>query len=355
MAAMLHSPSARGPTRRPTSGPHIATLALLALLAPGGAAQLPGATADVPPGDLPEPAPGVLRLALIADVHQDLIPDAEVRLRSFVRAAEAAGAAGIVQLGDFCTVAHDNVGFLEVFESFDGPRHHVIGNHDTDGGHSRAEVVAFWRLPGRYYSFDLGGFHFVVLDANDPNRGTPRTHPWSMAEDQLAWLGEDLAAAAHPVVVLVHQFLPTDLRNFDRIRGIFAAHHEAGGPPVAAVLCGHHHADRHERINGVHYVIINSASYRWLGPKYAHRRFPDELHARWPALAAMAPYDEPLWAIADLDPRGEITIHGREADWVGRTPWECGLPREEPRASRCVPEVRDRVLEFDVADAGDRD
>lgn len=58
-----------------------------------------------------------------------------------------------------------------------GPKYHVIGNHDTDGdGRNRPngayaftpeETVEYWGIQERYYSFDLRGIHFVVLDGND--------------------------------------------------------------------------------------------------------------------------------------------------------------------------------------------
>ncbi|NIP96728.1 MAG: alkaline phosphatase, partial [Akkermansiaceae bacterium] len=48
-----------------------------------------------------------------------------------------------------------------------GPRYHVIGNHDTDGGYQREQTVAWWKMTARYYSFDHAGTHFVVLDGND--------------------------------------------------------------------------------------------------------------------------------------------------------------------------------------------
>ena len=95
------------------------------------------------PGTLQaKPQPGFdskskLRIGLIADVHKDIIHDADDRLKTFVDAMTAAKADAIVQLGDFCIPKAANQPFLDIFRRFPGPRYHVLGNHDTDGGFSR--------------------------------------------------------------------------------------------------------------------------------------------------------------------------------------------------------------------------
>ncbi len=38
------------------------------------------------------------------------------------------------------------------------------------------EYVAGMEMPGRYYSFDRDGFHFIVLDGNNLYDGTSYTH-----------------------------------------------------------------------------------------------------------------------------------------------------------------------------------
>ncbi len=78
-----------------------------------------------------------VRIGLIADVHKDIIHDADERLTDFIRTMTAAKADAIIQLGDFCIPKPSNLPFLDIFKRFEGPQFHVLGNHDTDGGFTR--------------------------------------------------------------------------------------------------------------------------------------------------------------------------------------------------------------------------
>ena len=51
--------------------------------------------------------------------------------------------------------------------AYGGPRHHVIGNHDMDGGFKREQTVAWYGMPARYHAFDHGGVRFITLDGNE--------------------------------------------------------------------------------------------------------------------------------------------------------------------------------------------
>ena len=152
------------------------------------------------------------------------------------------------------------------FRKFAGPVHHVIGNHDVDslakedflGGirNGGAEAKAF-------YSFDAGGAHFVVLDANFSSDGTPYRagrFDWKDANvpaPQLEWLRKDLAAAKGPAVVFVHQRLdgdgPATVRNAAGVRAVL----EKSGR-VQAVFQGHDHPGGFSRIGGIDYHTLKS-------------------------------------------------------------------------------------------------
>ncbi|MFT6832829.1 MAG: Icc protein, partial [Planctomycetota bacterium] len=145
-----------------------------------------------------------LRFGLIADVHQDVMHDGVERITSFVTAMEGQDVDFVLQLGDFCQPKAANDAFIEAWRRFDGPRYHVIGNHDMDGGFSRDQVVAYYGMPSRYYSFDVQGLHCIVLDGNDPG-GSSGGYARFIAKDQLDWLVEDLKQNPSPTVVFVHQ------------------------------------------------------------------------------------------------------------------------------------------------------
>lgn len=272
-----------------------------------------------------------VRFGVIADVHQDVMHDGERRLSSFVDAMRESSPDFIVQLGDFCVPHARNDEFMAVWNGFDGQSHHVIGNHETDGGYSRDQVVEYFGMPGRYYSFDQSGVHFVVLDGNDRG-GTSGGYPRFVADDQMKWLREDLASTDRPTIVLIHQPLDSDhgVDNRAAIRALLEqARNTPGHADVVAVLAGHSHVDYCRLINDIYYMMINSASYQWVGSKYRHASYPAEIHASASYLDHTCPYRDPLWAVVTVDlTHRSIQIEGRSTVWVGPSPRECGADYE---------------------------
>ena len=182
----------------------------------------------------------------------------------------------LIELGDFKdqdrppveqqTLAHlDKI--EAVFQRFGGPTYHVLGNHDADSiskPQFLARVTNTGIEAGRgYYSFDSNGLHCIVLDANFSANGTQYDHgnfDWTDANippRELAWLRDDLAVAAGPVVVFIHQLLDGSgavyVKNAADVREIL----ENSGK-ILAVFQGHHHAGAYTRINGIHYYTLIS-------------------------------------------------------------------------------------------------
>ncbi len=236
-------------------------------------------------------------------------------------------------------------GFLDVWSNFRGPRYGVLGNHDMDLG-SKEHAIDLWRVPGRYYSYDAGHLHFVVLDANniyanrrfipyaDGNYFQAAAGTDSHCDDeQLDWLAADLAATKQQTVVFVHQ--PIDetykggtCRNRHRVRAILEeANRRAGFQKVIACFAGHHHDDGYELRRGIHYFRINSSSYLWVGGDYGR----------------MAHYDKSLFGFVTVT-ENEIVLEGRTADWVPPSPAERGVPD----AAHFVPRILPRRVEIAV-------
>ena len=65
--------------------------------------------------------------------------------------------------------------YRDLWNSFAGGKHHVIGNHDMDR-YTYEEYTQGMDMSGRYYSFDQGDFHFIVLDGNNLFDGKEYTH-----------------------------------------------------------------------------------------------------------------------------------------------------------------------------------
>lgn len=292
-----------------------------------------------------------LRWAVCADAHKDIMHDADERLRRFVAAAQADRADFIIQLGDFCRPYDRNRGFLSIWEGFHGARWHTLGNHDRDGGFKWDQVLEYWHMPARYYSFDRAGWHFVVLDGNETRPGRAASgYPRYIGAEQQAWLRRDLEASAAPTIVFSHQSLEDKdgLENGDEVRALLeAANKAARWRKVGACFSGHHHIDFVTQINGIHYVQVNSLSYQWLGEKYAHVRYSAEVDKDYPYIKYTAPYRDALFARVMLDPKGAIGIRGVRSEFVGPSPWDLGMKAVAGTAldkARAVPWISDREL-----------
>lgn len=271
-----------------------------------------------------------LKFAVCADVHKDVMHDADSRMKAFVQDAAEKELDFIIQLGDFCRPYDYNLEFMSIWNSFPGKKYHVIGNHDMDGGFTREQVVDYWKSEGRYYSFDCKGFHLVVLDGNDkdPSPDTPPGYARYIGREQLDWLAKDLESTELPCIVFSHQGLDNDLGGIDNATScrlvLERANQQAAKQKVQFVFSGHHHQDYHNTINGIHYLQINSMSYQWLGDDFKLVRYSEEVDEKYPWIKYTVPYKDPIWAIAEISP-GSLNLFGKRSEFVGPGPEELGV------------------------------
>ena len=275
-----------------------------------------------------------LRFGIIADIHKDVMHDADARLQDFIDTMTRENVDFIVQLGDFCVPKDENKPFLDIWNTFEKPRFHVLGNHDTDGGYTRAQTVKWWGMRDRFYSFDHGGLHFIVLDGNDKPADHSGGYPRFIAVDQVQWLEKDLAAAQSTVIVFVHQSIEREdqggVQNGKEIRAVLErANREAGFRKVAACFSGHHHRDYARQIQDIVYPQINSASYHWVGGNYLKVRYSEAIDKAYPYIKYTVPYKDPIYALVTVDlARGFLSIDGKRSEFVGPAPWELGETRD---------------------------
>ena len=287
-----------------------------------------------------------IRFGLCADVHKDVIHDADIRLKTFIDRMNQEKVDFIMQLGDFCRPYDYNQGFLDIWNQFQGSRFHVLGNHDTDGGFTREQTLEFWGAKDKYYSFDMSGYHFVVLDGNDKKKqGAVSGYPRYIGEQQTQWLKNDLLKTNSPTFIFSHQSIENagGLENGQAIRRILEeVNREAGFRKVIACFSGHHHADYYAVIEGIYYIQINSMSYEWLGADYKHARFSKEIEEAHPWVSYTAPYKDALYAIVTIRPKGTIEIDGIQSEWIRPSPSELGVP--ENKENKSTPKISDRIL-----------
>ena len=292
----------------------------------------------------------VTRFGVISDVHQDVMPDGVERIRAFVAAMTEARAVFVLQLGDFCQPKPANRDFLAAWNTFAGPRYHVLGNHDMDGGFSREQTAAYYGMPARHYTFAGGGFLGIVLDGNDSG-GKQKGYKRYVAADQRAWLERTLAEATDPAVVFIHQ--PLDdaqgVENAAEVRALLQAAEQRRAGSVLAVFSGHLHQDYLREVDGLSYAQINSASYYWVdGAGKSTAYFPPEVHQRHSSLQYVAAYRDPLWALVEVDrAAGEIRVQGRRTEWVGPpAPERARMADTVPNRAFIQPSVSDRRIKL---------
>lgn len=272
----------------------------------------------------------VVRIGICADLHQDIIPDGPRRLQAFITEMNVLKPDLIVQMGDFCVPKPGNQMIMDIWNQFGGPKYHVIGNHDTDGGFTHDQVVSFWNAKDKYYSFDQNGYHFVVLNANEeksiPNYNGPSG---VISEAQNNWLEKDITDTRLPVIVFCHQGIDNNGVNRDNlVRVIFdRANVNAGFKKVQFVFSGHHHQDYYNVINGVHFVQINSMSYQWMGANYAKPRYEEAIERAYPGSKYTAPYKDPIWAFLTIYSNGIVEIKGKKSSFLPPTPEEMHRPQ----------------------------
>lgn len=283
-------------------------------------------------------ARNIIRFGVMSDVHHDLMPNAQLRVQEFINRMNAEKVDFIIQLGDFCFPIPENGSFLAAWEQFTGPKFHVLGNHDMDRNDKKS-MTDYLGMPGSYYSFDHGDYHFVVLDTNhirnddtymDYEHGNYFHYPGNIdhiTPEQLEWLRDDLEKTNRHTLLFSHQCLDDSelgIKNGQALREVLhQANKSAGYRKVIACLNGHDHLDGVSVIDDIYYIHINSMSYYYMGESFNVIRYSDEITSKYPILRNSAPYQDALYAIISLEP-GLLTIEGVESSFVGPSPLDCG-------------------------------
>jgi predicted phosphodiesterase len=180
----------------------------------------------------------------------------------------------LIELGDFKdqdepaveakTISHLKT-IEQVFQKFNGPKYHVLGNHDVDSLSKKQflENITNTNIPAeqKYYSFDRKGIHFIVLDANFLADGTEYDHGnfnWNntyIPQSELDWLKKNLDETKLPSIVFCHQQLGgnsgTGVRNAQDVRNILQ-----NSGKVLISFDGHEHNGGYKLVEGIHYYTL---------------------------------------------------------------------------------------------------
>ncbi len=180
------------------------------------------------------------------------------------------------------------------------PVHHAIGNHDIYGWNKRESgatgqepdwgkkyACQMYGLSNRFYSFDMNGWHFVVLDSVQP---LGEGYVAYCDEEQSSWLANDLKSrpTGSPVLVLSHvpilsvtSLANAQARNInDRSKDTTisagrmhtdgaALHRLFQSSDVKVCLSGHMHLLDRCTTDGVTYICDGAVSGAWWkGPNH---------------------------------------------------------------------------------------
>lgn len=118
------------------------------------------------------------------------------------------------------------------------PVYGVVGNHDIIRDDSIGKAIYEDHFGPTYYSFNIKGTHFVVLDTH---RLVGTSLEYTVDARQIAWLEQDLAAIAPemPIIVFCHE--PTySWEETPESSALFALLADSG---ITALLNGHWHTN----------------------------------------------------------------------------------------------------------------
>lgn len=201
------------------------------------------------------------------------------KMQEFVEVMNKEKVDFVIHMGDFKDEdaqkeSSDTLSYLRQIESvygeFVGPRFHCVGNHDVDSI-TKTQFLENVVNTGiakteSYFSFDLMGFHFIVLDANYHKNGEHHYYKlgadWqdtNIPEVQLNWLANDLKQTDRPTLVFCHHPLfeffresnKYHINNYVEVQKLMEA-----SKKVKAVFQGHVHAEETVEINGIWYATL---------------------------------------------------------------------------------------------------
>ncbi len=252
---------------------------------------------------------------------------------------------------------------LKLYNEFSIPGYHILGNHDQDRNPYRETCYAY-RMSDGHYTFDKGGFRFVVADpnyfCNEPGkfihhesgnyfrRAKDSTINW-IPPEQLEWMRSLIVGSPYPCIVLSHQSFERGLGapvvNRRDVQAIFNEANARKPGTVRLVMNGHMHADNLRILDNILYWDVNSANYHYYAKR--HDKYPAEYIKTHNRAGNNIGWKEPLSAILTLWPDGRVRIDGSRSDWLfGVSPADAGCPPFDEDGREILPVIQSADLKL---------
>ncbi len=275
-----------------------------------------------------------IRFGISADCHLQRSAGHDGLFREFLDAMIQWQPDFVIDLGDFtCQTANGQTtpdlhqpqlqGLIRnwaLFSELSCPAYIMIGNHDVgwiNGGNeqiglqdlyanahsgehiTKDEFLGVTGMPHRYYSFDVNGYHFIVLDGNNERDGTTPepghdgvVGGYFIDGVQKAWLTKDLADNSGKIkIVFCHEelhhtppegsgeggdvpFPPVGKENTYVDNGWQVRDMLTADGMVLGCFSGHKHENRWTVYGGVNYITL--AAIHW-GGSFANVTISDKL------------------------------------------------------------------------------
>ena len=284
-------------------------------------------------------------------------------LEKIMARAEREGCDMMIHCGDLMhgVRSPEQKALLKLYNDFRIPGYHILGNHDQDGNPYR-ETCDAYRMPDGYYTFDKGGFRFVIADpnyfCNEPGkfihhengnyfrRTKDSTINW-IPPEQMEWLRSVIIGSPYPCIVLSHQSLERGngrpVMNKAEVQAIFNEANAKRPGTVRLVMNGHLHSDNLRILDNILYWDVNSANYHYYSK--VHDKYPAEYMKTHRRAGSNIGWKEPLSAILTLWPNGRIKIDGSKSDYLfGVSPQLAGYPACDDDGRETLPLIQSADL-----------
>jgi predicted phosphodiesterase len=263
-----------------------------------------------------------MKIGVFTDLHYDILPDADKRLEAMIKDFTEQKVDFIISLGDLCIPKKENGNVIDRLKSLSFPCFFCIGNHSKDNHDDIDSVTKFLKMNTDYYSMTYDEIKFIFLDSSFENQDKP-----CIPENEKEWLKGELEDDSYKVLLshhsLINDFKNRGISNRKEIRDILEEGNKKGRK-ILICMNGHDHGSYVKELNGIYYYTLNSCSYIWHGEKQIFA-YPEQVHEKYPYLANLILYREPLHVIMTIDEKMNINIKGMKGHYDTITPQDAGI------------------------------